>query len=87
MQAVTGAANDPRWTRLEKLLAELQPGQSITIRSVVTRTGLDVHSVLTVLQALTRAELFERIDGTTYVRDSLFSNAGVHADETSNTVE
>ena len=43
----------------------------MTIRSVVEQTGLAPESVDTVLQALTRAELFVPVDRMTFVRKRL----------------
>lgn len=71
MRAQRRRTTDRRWRRLDQLLEDLRPGQTITVRGVAARTGLDTDSVDTVLEALTRAELFARIDDTTFVRDSL----------------
>jgi hypothetical protein len=65
------AAADNRWERLQELLTGLRPGQTVTIDGISTRTGLGSEAVNTVLQALTRAELFAQVDQTTFVRDSL----------------
>jgi hypothetical protein len=65
------AGADNRWDRLQELLTDLRPGQVVTIRGVSDRTGLGPDAVHTVLQALTRAELFAQVDQTTFVRDSL----------------
>jgi hypothetical protein len=66
-----GARADGRWERLQDLLFDLKPGQKVTIGSVAARTGLGVESVDTVLQALTRAELFVQLDPTTFLRERL----------------
>lgn len=63
---------DPRWERLQELLTSLKPGERVTVRSVAARTGLGTDSVITVLEALARAELFAQIDQGTFVRDSFF---------------
>jgi hypothetical protein len=65
-----GAA-DNRWDRLQEYLLDLRPGQVVTVRAVEDRTGLAPDAIVTVLEALTRAELFAHVDQTTYVRDSL----------------
>lgn len=65
-------SGDARWDRLQDLLGKLRPGETVTVTGVSARTGLGLDSVSTVLEALTRAELFAQIDQTTFVRDSLF---------------
>jgi DNA-binding GntR family transcriptional regulator len=64
---------DDRWDRLQDLLIQLKPGQRVTISGLAARTGVDVESVDTVLQALTRAELFVKVDETTFIRERLRS--------------
>ena len=64
-------ASSKRWDLFRQLLADLQPGQIVTIDMVVARTGLEVESVDAVLRALTQAQLFVKQDETTFVRDSL----------------
>lgn len=59
------------WRLLEDLLLKLKPGQKVTIPGIAARTGLAVESVDTVLRALTRAELFARLDAKTFLRESL----------------
>ena len=59
------------WERFQELLTTLKPGQQVTVNSLAARSGLEVDSVDTVLQALTRAELFVRIDAVTFVRERL----------------
>jgi hypothetical protein len=65
--------NDNRWDRLQRLLAGLKPGEAVTINGVAARTGLGADSVDSVLQALTRADMFAQRNPTTFVRDSYFS--------------
>lgn len=65
------SSGDTRWERLQELLTNLKPGETVTVRSLSARTGLGLDSVSTVLQALTRAELFAQIDQATFMRDSL----------------
>jgi hypothetical protein len=62
---------DDRWERLQDLLIQLKPGQRVTIGSLAARTGVEVESVDTVLQALTRAELFAQVNETTFIRERL----------------
>ena len=62
---------DDRWERLQELLIQLKPGQRVTISSLAARTGVEVESVDTVLQALTRAELFAQVNETTFIRERL----------------
>ena len=69
----TGPTSDNRWDRLQRLLAGLKPGEAVTINGVAARTGLGADSVDTVLQALTRADVFAQRNPTTFVRDSYFS--------------
>jgi hypothetical protein len=69
----TGRQIDNRWDRLQRLLAGLKPGEAVTINGVAARTGLRADSVDTVLQALTRADMFAQRNPTTFVRDSYFS--------------
>ena len=78
MGAHPSAPPDQRWKRLEQLLDELRPGEIVTLRAVAARTGLDPDSVDTVLEALTRAELFTKLDSTTFVRESLAKAIDVH---------
>ena len=65
--------NDNRWDSLQRLLAGLKPGEAVTINGVAARTGLGADSVDSVLQALTRADMFAQRNPTTFVRDSYFS--------------
>jgi len=67
-------SSDRRWDCLQYLLANLQPGESVTVNDIAARTGLGVDSVDTVLQALTRAELFSRANAQTFIRQRLWMN-------------
>ena len=69
----TRPQRDNRWNHLQRLLAGLKPGEAVTITGVAARTGLRAESVDTVLQALTRADMFAQKNPTTFVRDSYFS--------------
>ena len=69
----TERQSDNRWDRLQRLLAGLKPGEAVTINGVAARTGLGADSVDSVLQALTRADMFAQRNPTTFVRDSYFS--------------
>jgi hypothetical protein len=62
---------DMRWIRLQHLLRQLEPGETVTIGDVAAKTGLGMDSVDTVLRALTRAALFTQSDPTTFVRHRL----------------
>ena len=66
------ASPDTRWERLQEVLTNLKPGERVTVGGLSARTGLGTDSVTTVLEALTRAELFSQIDQATFVRDTLF---------------
>ena len=68
----TAAAGNP-WARLQELLARLKTGDTITIDGVSAATGLAPESVDAVLRGLTRAGLFERRDGSTFVRKTLYT--------------
>lgn len=65
------AAGGGAWERFQELLTTLKPGQQVTVNSLAARSGLEVESVDTVLQALTRAELFVQVDAVTFVRERL----------------
>ena len=59
------------WNRLEATLITIKPGDTITVDSLVTETGLLPETVETVLNALTKAELFERKEHHVFVRRRL----------------
>jgi hypothetical protein len=60
------------WHRLEDTLITIKPGETITVDALATETGLLPETVETVLNALTKVELFERKDGKVFVRRRLF---------------
>jgi hypothetical protein len=60
------------WDRLHDILLNIKPGDTITPGDLVGQTGLSPAMVQTVLEALTRAELFERTDDGVFVRRSLW---------------
>lgn len=65
------AAKTP-WARLQDLLTELKTGDTITTDSVAAATGLEIESVELVLCSLTRAGLFVRREGSTFVRETVY---------------
>ena len=60
------------WDRLHDILLHIKPGDTITPEQLVTQTGLSPEMVRTVLEALTRAELFQKSDAGAFVRRSLW---------------
>jgi len=60
------------WDRLNDILLNFKPGDVVTPDDIVTETGLSPEMVRTVLEALTRAELFERTENGIFIRRSLF---------------
>src|SRR5439155_15129481 len=66
--------SDPRvgWNRLEATLITIKPGETVTVDALVTETGLLPETVETVLNTLTKAELFERKEEHVFVRRRLF---------------
>jgi len=60
------------WDRLHEILLDIKPGDTITTVDLVGQTGLSPAMVQTVLEALTRAELFQRGDDGVFTRRSLF---------------
>ena len=60
------------WHRLEDTLTMLKPGETVTVDSLAVETGLLPETVETVLNALTKVELFEPKDGKVFVRRRLF---------------
>ena len=63
---------DTGWDRLNDILLNFKPGDTITPADLVAQTGLSPDMVRTVLEALTRAELFERSDNEIFIRRSLW---------------
>ena len=64
------AAHDPQagWNRLEETLLRIKPGETIAVDALATETGLLPETIETVLNALTKAELFERKDKNLFIR-------------------
>lgn len=60
------------WDRLHDFLLNIKPGDAITPNDLVGQTGLSPEMVRTVLEALTRAELFGRTETGVYIRRSLW---------------
>jgi len=60
------------WDRLHEVLLDIKPGDTVTPGDLVGQTGLSPTMVQTVLEALTRAELFERTEDGVFVRRSLW---------------
>ena len=60
------------WDRLNDIMLNIKPGDTITPDDLVMQTGLSPEMVRTVLEALTRAELFEKTDTGVFVRRSLW---------------
>jgi len=60
------------WDRLHDILLNIKPGDMITPDDLVAQTGLSPEMVRTVLEALTRAELFERTETGVFIRRSLW---------------
>jgi len=68
----TAAVRNP-WALLQELLGRLKTGDTITIGDDSAATGLEPESVEAVMQGLTRAGLFERRHGSTFVRKTLYT--------------
>jgi DNA-binding GntR family transcriptional regulator len=66
---------DTGWDRLNDILLTFKPGDTITPDDLVAHTGLSPEMVRTVLEALTRAELFERTETGVFIRRSLWGPA------------
>jgi DNA-binding GntR family transcriptional regulator len=60
------------WDRLNDLLLGLKPGDSVTPEDLIAATGLSPETVRTVLEALTRAGLFEKTEQHTFIRRRLY---------------
>ena len=56
------------WDRLQSLLEGLHPGDELHLGPTAKQTGLDLSSCETVLEALTKIDLFTRTGDQTYVR-------------------
>src|SRR5438093_4814792 len=64
------------WTRLEAVLTEMKPGETISIDALAADSGLSSATVLTVLKELQRVELFARQEEKVFVRRSLWQETG-----------
>jgi hypothetical protein len=60
------------WDRLHEILLNIKPGDIVIPGDLVDQTGLSPAMVQTVLEALTRAELFERSEDGVFIRRSLW---------------
>jgi hypothetical protein len=60
------------WDRLHEILLNIKPGDTVIPGELVNQTGLSPTMVQTVLEALTRAELFERTENGVFIRRSLW---------------
>jgi DNA-binding GntR family transcriptional regulator len=63
---------DTAWDRLNDTLLTFKPGDTVAPDDLVTRTGLSPEMVRMVLEALARAELFERTEAGIFIRRSLW---------------
>jgi hypothetical protein len=63
----TTAVDDKAWASFKDYLGALRPGDVTTVDEAAKRTGMAPASVRVVLDALTRAELFEQ-HGTHFIR-------------------
>jgi len=72
---------DPRvgWNRLQATLITIKPGDSVRVDTLVAETGLSPETVETVLNTLTKAELFERKEEHVFVRRRLLQAVVPHA--------
>jgi len=59
------------WSRLEQTLITAKPGDAVNLETLVTETGLKQTTVATVMDELTKVELFEQKEGNLFVRRSL----------------
>jgi hypothetical protein len=60
------------WPRLEAMLTEMKPGETISIDALVAESGLSLGIVLAVLKELERVELFTRQEEKVFVRRNLW---------------
>ena len=56
------------WDRLQTLLESLTPGDELHLAAASRQTGLPPATCETVLDALTRVDLFTRVGDHTFVR-------------------
>ena len=64
-----------RWDRLQDVLLAIKPGDKITIDALVGDTGLQPQTLRTILDGLTRAELFRRLDNGAFLRCRLVTRS------------
>lgn len=69
------------WDRLHQVLIGIKPGDIVSVDALVDDTGLLRETARTVLEALTRAELFERTGRDRFLRRSLFDDRAVRPPE------
>jgi DNA-binding IclR family transcriptional regulator len=62
------------WDRLQSLLESLTPGDEIRLAAAARDTGLSPSTCETVLDALTRVDLFTRVGDHTFVRRRMESS-------------
>jgi DNA-binding IclR family transcriptional regulator len=67
------------WDRLQSLLESLTPGDQIHLAAASRQTGLPPATCETVLDALTRVDLFTRIGDHTFVRRRMIDLPEPHA--------
>jgi hypothetical protein len=67
------------WDRLQSLLESLTPGDQVHLAAASRQTGLPPATCETVLDALTRVDLFTRIGDHTFVRRRMIDLDGVAA--------
>ena len=65
---MTTTQRPARWDRLQSVLLAIKPGERITIDALVNDTGLLPRTLQTILDGLTRAELFRRLDDGAFLR-------------------
>jgi DNA-binding IclR family transcriptional regulator len=56
------------WDRLQGLLESLTPGDEVHVATAARQTGLPAATCETVLEALTRVDLFTRVGDHTFLR-------------------
>ena len=63
------------WDRLQSLLVSLTPGDEIHLAAAARDSGLPSSTCETVLDALTRVDLFTRVGDHTFVRRRMNESA------------
>jgi hypothetical protein len=64
---MTAHLNADAWARFEAMIDAMQPGDVVTVADAVYDTGIGVESAQLMLDALTRADLFDH-QGERFVR-------------------